>query len=128
MTVPGVGPIAALTFKAAVDDPTRFKRSPTVGTHFGLTPRRYQSGGHDNPVRISKAGDSDVRAALYAAGNALLMRSIAQSQIKSWGMRLMRTKGRRRAVVAVARKLAVLLHRMWVDGAEFRQEQLGSAA
>ncbi|WIY24354.1 IS110 family RNA-guided transposase [Parasedimentitalea psychrophila] len=128
MTVPGVGPITALTFKAAVDDPTRFKRSRTVGAHFGLTPRRYQSGEHDNPGRISKAGDSDVRAALYAAGNALLMRSMAQSQIKSWGMRLMRTKGRRRAVVAVARKLAVLLHRMWVDGAEFRQEQLGSTA
>jgi len=128
MTVPGVGPIAALTFKAAVDDPTRFKRSRTVGAHFGLTPRRYQSGEHDNPGRISKAGDSDVRAALYAAGNALLMRSMAQSQIKSWGMRLMRTKGRRRAVVAVARKLAVLLHRIWVDGTEFRQEQLGSTA
>ena len=128
MTVPGVGPIAALTFKAAVDDPTRFKKSRTVGAHFGLTPRRFQSGEHDNPGRISKAGDSDVRAALYAAGNALLMRSMAQSQIKSWGMRLMRTKGRRRAVVAVARKLAVLLHRMWVDGTEFRQEQVGSTA
>ena len=128
MTVPGVGPIAALTFKAAVDDPTRFKKSRTVGAHFGLTPKRFQSGEHDNPGRISKAGDSDVRAALYAAGNALLMRSMAQSQIKSWGMRLMRTKGRRRAVVAVARKLAVLLHRMWVDGTEFRQEQVGSTA
>lgn len=128
MTVPGVGPIAALTFKAAVDDPTRFKRSRTVGAHFGLTPRRYQSGEHDNPGRISKAGDSDVRAALYAAGNALLMRSMAQSQIKSWGMRLVRTKGRRRAVVAVARKLAVLLHRMWIDGTEFRQDQVGGTA
>jgi len=128
MTVPGVGPIAALTFKAAVDDPTRFKKSRTVGAHFGLTPRRFQSGEHDNPGRISKAGDSDVRAALYAASNALLMRSMAQSQIKSWGMRLMRTKGRRRAVVAVARKLAVLLHRMWVDCTEFRQEQVGSTA
>jgi len=107
MTVPGVGPIASLTFKAAVDDPTRFKRSRTVGAHFGLTPRRYQSGEHDNPGRISKAGDRDVRATLYAAANALLMRTMAGSQIKSWGMRLMRTKGRRRAVVAVARKLAV---------------------
>lgn len=104
MTVPGVGPIASLTFKAAVDDPTRFKRSRTVGAHFGLTPRRYQSGEHDNPGRISKAGDQDVRATLYAAANALLMRTMAGSQIKSWGMRLMRTKGRRRAVVAVARK------------------------
>ena len=128
MTVPGVGPIAALTFKAAVDDPSRFKRSRTVGAHFGLTPRRFQSGEHDNPGRISKAGDRDVRATLYAAANALLMRTMAGSQIKSWGMRLMRTKGRRRAVVAVARKLAVLLHRMWIDGSEFRQEQVGGTA
>ena len=128
MTVPGVGPIASLTFKAAVDDPTRFKRSRTVGAHFGLTPRRYQSGEHDNPGRISKAGDRDVRATLYAAANALLMRTMAGSQIKSWGMRLIRTKGRRRAVVAVARKLAVLLHRMWTDGTEFRQDQVGDTA
>ena len=104
MTVPGVGPIAALTFKAAVDDPTRFKRSQTVGAHFGLTPRRYQSDEHENTGRISKAGDRDVRATLYATANALLMRTMAGSQIKSWGMRLMRTKGRRRAVVAFAEK------------------------
>ena len=128
MTVPGVGPIAALTFKAAVDDPARFKRSRTVAAHFGLTPRRYQSGEHDNPGRISKAGDRDVRATLYAAANALLMRTMAGSQIKSWGMRLMRTKGRRRAVVAVARKLAVLLHRMWADGTEFRPEKVEGMA
>ena len=128
MTVPGVGPIAALTFKAAVDDPARFKRSRTVAAHFGLTPRRYQSGEHDNPGRISKAGDRDVRATLYAAANALLMRTMAGSQIKSWGMRLMRTKGRRRAVVAVARKLAVLLHRMWTDGTEFRPAKVESMA
>jgi transposase len=128
MTVPGVGPIAALTFKAAVDDPARFRKSRTVAAHFGLTPRRYQSGEHDNPGRISKAGDRDVRATLYAAANALLMRTMASSQIKTWGMRLMRTKGRRRAVVAVARKLAVLLHRMWIDGTEFRQEQVGGKA
>lgn len=122
MTVPGVGPIAALTFKAAVDDPKRFKSSRTVAAHFGLTPRRYQSGEHDNPGRISKAGDRNVRATLYAAANALLMRTMAGSPIKSWGMRLMRTKGRRRAVVAVARKLAVLLHRMWADGTVFHSE------
>jgi len=128
MTVPGVGPITALTFKAAVDDPSRFKRSRTVAAHFGLTPRRYQSGEHDNPGRISKAGDRDVRATLYAAANALLMRTMAGSQIKSWGMRLMRTKGRRRAIVAVARKLAVLLHRMWADGTEFRPTKVEGIA
>lgn len=122
MTVPGVGPIAALTFKAAIDDPSRFKSSRTVAAHFGLTPRRYQSGEVDNPGRISRAGDRDVRSTLYSAANAMLMRTMAGSQLKSWGMRLLRTKGRRRAVVAVARKLAVLLHRMWVDGTEFRSE------
>ena len=99
-----------------------------MGAHFGLTPRRYQSGEHDNPGRISKAGDRDVRSALYSAANALLMRTVAGSQIKTWGMRLMRTKGRRRAVVAVARKLAVLMHRMWIDGTEFRQDKVGDAA
>ena len=77
MTVPGVGPIAALTFKAAVDDPARFKRSRTVAAHFGLTPRRYQSGEHDNPGRISRAGDRDVRATMYADANARLMRTLA---------------------------------------------------
>ncbi|WP_411052491.1 transposase [Tritonibacter sp. SIMBA_163] len=102
MTVSGVGPIPALTFKAAIDDPARFKSSRTVSAHFGLAPRRYQSGEHDNPSRISRAGDRDVRATLYAVANSLLMRTMAGSQIKSWGTRLMRTKGRRRAVVAVA--------------------------
>ncbi|WP_439143944.1 IS110 family transposase [Planktotalea sp.] len=124
MTVPGVGLIAALTFKAAVDDPLRFKSSRTVAAHFGLTPRRYQSGESDNPGRISRAGDRDVRSTLYSAANAMLMRTMAASQLKSWGMRLMRTKGRRRADVAVARKLAVLLHRMWIENTEFRLEGL----
>lgn len=125
MTVPGVGEITALSFKAAVDDPARFKSSRTVGAHFGLTPRRFQSGETDNPGRISHAGDADVRATLYAAANAMLMRSITWSSLKAWGVRLMKTKGRRRAIVAVARKIAVVLHRMWADGTDFR---LGSEA
>jgi transposase len=83
MTVPGVGPIAALTFKSAIDDPTRFRRSRTVAAHFGLTPRRYQSGEHDILGRISKAGERDVRTTLYTAANALLMRTMTESQIKS---------------------------------------------
>ena len=120
MTVPGVGPITAMTFKAAVDDPKRFKRSRTMGAHFGLTPRRYQSGEHDNPGRISKAGDADVRTALYAAANALMSRSQRWSSLKAWGMRLQKTRGRRRALVAVARKLAVIMHRMWIDGTTFQ--------
>lgn len=121
MGVPGVGEITALSFKAAVDDPTRFRSSRTVGAHFGLTPRRFQSGEKDNSGRISHAGDADVRATLYAAANAMLMRSIAWSSLKAWGVRLMKTKGRRRAIVAVARKLAVVLHRMWIDGSDFRR-------
>lgn len=106
----------------------RFKRSRTVGAHFGLTPRRFQSGETDNTGHISHAGDSDVRAALYAAANALLMRSITWSSLKAWGVRLIKTEGRRRAIVAVARKLAVILHRMWVDGTEFRLGSKEAAA
>lgn len=117
----------ASTFRAAVDDPSRFTSSRTVATHFGLTPRRYQSGETDNPGRISKAGDRDVRATLYAAANAMMMRSVASSEIKSWGLRLMGRKGRRRAVVAVAHKLAVIMHRMWADNTEFRHKPLEGA-
>lgn len=120
MTVPGVGQIVALTFKAAVDCPERFASSRNVGAHFGLTPRRFQSGETDNPGRISRAGDVDVRAALYAAANSMMMRTLAWSSLKTWGMRLMKTKGRRRALVAVARKIAIILHRIWLDGSEFR--------
>ncbi|MFZ0469341.1 MAG: IS110 family transposase [Thiogranum sp.] len=120
MTVPGVGPVTALTFKAGVDDPTRFKRSRTVAAHFGLTPRRFQSGEVDNPGHISKAGDPDVRSALYVAAHALVSRSEKWSSLKVWGRRLAKTKGHRRAVIAVARKLAVILHKMWLDGTEFR--------
>jgi transposase len=120
MTVPGVGPITAMTFKAAVDDPRRFRRSRTVGAHFGLTPRRYQSGERDNPGRISKAGDAEVRSALYAAANALLSRSQRWSALKVWGLRLQKTRGRQKALVALARKLAVIMHRMWLDGSDFQ--------
>lgn len=128
MTAPGVGAITALTFKAAVDDPKRFKRSRTVAAHFGLTPRRFQSGEMDTIGRISKAGDPDVRATLYAAANAMLTRTTTWSSPKAWGMGLMKTKGRRRAVVAVARKLAVILHRMWIDGIDFRWGPEGAKA
>ncbi len=120
MTTPGVGPITALTYKAAVDDPRRFKSSRTVAAHFGLTPRRFQSGEVDRLGHISKAGDADVRRALYAAANSLMTRTVGFSTLKAWGMQLMKTKGRRVAVIAVARKLAVILHRMWIDGTEFQ--------
>ena len=120
MTVPGVGFITALTFKAGVDDPKRFKRSRTVGAHFGLTPRRFQSGEMDIDGHISKCGDADVRCALYSAANAMLTRSSRWSSLKAWGMKLAKTRGHRRAVIAVARKLAVILHRVWIDDTQFR--------
>jgi len=128
MTAPGIGAISALTYKAAVDDPKRFKRSRTVGAHFGLTPRRFQSGEMDNVGRISKAGDPDVRAVLYAAANAMLTRTTGWSAVKAWGMDLMKTKGRRKAVVAVSRKLAVILHRMWIDGNDFQWATEGATS
>lgn len=120
MTVPGVGTITALSFKAGVDDPSRFKRSRTVAAHFGLTPRRFQSGELDNPGHISRAGDADVRSALYIAAHSLVIRSDKWTYLKAWGLRLAKTKGHRRAVIAVARKLAVILHRIWIDKTEFR--------
>jgi transposase len=120
MTVPGVGAITALTYKAAVDDSTRFKHSRTVAAHFGLTPRRFQSGEVDNTGRISKAGDPEVRSALYVAAHSLVVRSAEWSSLKIWGLRLAKTKDHRRAVTAVARKLAVILHKMWMDGTDFR--------
>jgi transposase len=128
MTVPGVGPVTSLTFKAGVDATDRFRSSRNVAAHFGLTPRRYQSGETDNPGRISKAGDVEVRQALYTAAHAMLTRSYAWSTLKAWGLRLAKVRGLRRAVIAVARKLAVILHRMWVDGTDFRAARLQEAA
>jgi transposase len=128
MTVPGVGAVTSLTFKAAVDEPQRFRSSRTVAAHFGLTPRRYQSGETDNPGRISKAGDPAVRQALYVAAHALMTRGDKWSVLKAWGVRLAKTRGHRRAVVAVARKLAVILHRMWLDGTDFRAARVEATA
>jgi transposase len=120
MTAPGVGPITALTYKAGVDDPTRFKRSRTVAAHFGLTPRRFQSGEIDFDGHISRAGDANVRSTLYVAANSMMTRSSQWSPLKAWGMKLAKTRGHKRAVIAVARKLAVILHRMWIDDTQFR--------
>lgn len=120
MTVPGVGPVVALTFRTAVDDPRRFRRSRTVGAHFGLTPRKFQSGTIDYDGRISKCGDSEVRTALYEAASSLLVRCKTPSELRSWGLGLVKRRGHKKALVAVARKLATLLHRMWVDGSDFR--------
>jgi transposase len=119
MSAPGVGAIVALTYVSAVDDPARFKSSKGVGAHFGLTPKKHQSGEKDITGRISKIGDASVRAALYEAAHVILTRPLKGSSLKSWAMRLAKRAGMRKAKVALARKLAVILHRMWVDGTSF---------
>ena len=120
MSVPGVGAIVAITFKSGVDDPTRFRCSRDVGPHFGLTPRKYQSGELDVTGSISKVGDRMVRTALYEAASVMLTRTVRFSGLKAWGMAVARRRGTKRARVALARKLGVVLHRMWVDGTTFR--------
>jgi transposase len=117
MQIPGVGPIAALSFMTAIDDPSRFKRSRDVAAYFGLTSRRWQSGSSiDVQGRISKAGDPDVRRALYEAASALLTRFKRKDKVKAWGQAIAKRAGHRKATVAVARKLAVIMHAIWVDG------------
>lgn len=120
MSVPGVGPITALAFRATIDRPDRFRRSRDVGAHLGLTPARYQSGETDISGKISRCGDELARTALYEAAHTLLVRSKKWSALRAWGMKVAKARGMARARVAVARKLAVILHRMWSDGAEFR--------
>ena len=120
MSAPAVGPIVALTYASAIDDPARFKSSKRVGAHFGLTPKKYQSGETDYTGRISKIGDATVRTALYEAAHILLIKPIKGcSQLKSWAMRIARRSGMKKAKVALARKLAVILHRMLANGTPF---------
>ena len=120
MTVPGVGPIVALTFRATVDQAQRFARSKTVGAHFGLAPRHFQSGERDYDGRVSKCGDAMMRTALYEAAQVLLTRTQTWSWLKAWGMQVARRRGAKKAIVALARRLAIVMHRMWIDGTEFR--------
>jgi transposase len=120
MSVPGVGTIVALTYAAAIDDPARFTSSKTVGAHFGLTPTRYQSGETDRSGRISKIGDASVRATLYESANIIITRPVKGcTALKSWAMRIAKRAGMKKAKVALARKLAVIMHRMLVDGTTF---------
>ena len=119
MSAPGVGAMVALTYVAAIDDPGRFRSSKNVGAHFGLTPKKYQSGETDVTGRISKIGDAGVRTALYEAANVILTRPVRGSSLKSWAARLAVRAGMRKAKVALARKLAVVLHRMLADGTSF---------
>jgi len=119
MTAPGIGAIISLTYAAGIDDPARFKASKQVGAHFGMTPKKYQSGETDITGRISKIGDKSVRTALYQAAHIILTRPVKASALKSWGMRVAKRAGMQKAKVAVARKLAVILHRMLVDRKPF---------
>jgi transposase len=127
MTVPGVGVIVALTFAAAVDEPGRFRSSKAVGAHFGLTPKKYQSGEMNVTGRISKIGDAGVRTALYEAANIILTRPVKGSVLKSWAARIANRAGMRKAKVALARKLSVVMHRMLVDGTPFAADQAAAA-
>lgn len=120
MTVPGVGAITAAAFVATIDEPGRFRHSSSVGAYIGLTPRRYQSGTMDVSGHISKTGDSLLRCYLYEAAITLLTRVQRWSALKAWGVRLGKRVGQKKARVAVARKLAVILHRIWADETEFR--------
>jgi transposase len=120
MTTPGVGAVVSITFRTAIDDPGRFSSSKTVGAYFGLTPRRYQSGETDVTGGISRVGDAMGRTALYEAANVVLSRTVRFSALKRWAMEVAKRRGLKRAKVALARKLAIVLHRMWVDGTEFR--------
>ena len=127
MSAPGVGVLVSLTYASAIDDPGRFKRSRQVGAHFGLTPKRYQSGEKDVSGRISKIGDRGVRTALYEAAHIILTRSVKAGALKSWAMRLAARAGKNKAKVALARKLAVILHRMLVDRTPFAADKAAMA-
>jgi transposase len=120
MTTPGVGVIVALTYVCAIDDPSRFKSSKVVGAHFGMTPKRYQSGEIDRSGRISKNGDGSVRSMLYESAHLILAKPIKGcAALKSWAMRIAKRAGMKKATVALARKLAVIMHRMLADGTPF---------
>lgn len=120
MTIPGVGPVVALTFRATVDVPARFKNSKKVGAAFGLTPSQNQSGESNRMGGISKCGDEMMRVMLYEAAQAMLTRSAKWSWLKAWAMNIAKRRGMKRAIVALARRLSVIMHRMWVDCTEFR--------
>src|SRR6187399_2670873 len=128
MTVPGVGPVVALTYRATVDVPARFRNSKAVGAVFGLTPAKYQSGEIDRSGRISRCGDEMMRVMLYEAAQSMLFHSTKWSWLKAWAMKIARHRGMKKAIVALARRLAVIMHRIWVDGTEFRWTREVAAA
>lgn len=119
MTMPGVGALVALTFKSSIDDPDRFRSSRDVGPWAGLTPRRQQSGERDIVSQITKAGDIGLRTALFQAATVMLSRG-KPNWLGAWAWNLAKGRGKKRATVALARRIGVVLHRMWRDGTEFR--------
>jgi transposase len=119
-TVPGIGMLTATAFVAAIDDPERFRKSKSVGAFLGLTPRRYQSGETDLNGRISKCGDAMTRTYLFEAATSLMTKVRKWSALKAWGMRIAKRAGMKKARVAVARKLAVIMHRIWLTGETFQ--------
>ena len=121
MTMPGVGAVVALTYRSAVDDPARFTSSKNVGPWVGLTPSRNQSGERDVSGGITKAGDVNLRRALCQAATVMMNRGRA-TWLRSWGAQVAKRRGRKRAMVALARRISVILHRMWIDGTTFRME------
>jgi transposase len=124
MTIPGVGPLTALVYKTFVDRPQRFQKSKAVGAALGLTPRKYASGEVDYDGHITKCGDAFVRIHLFEAAKVLLSRAGQPSELKSWGLRLAKRSSRKKACVAVARKLSVIMHAMWRDGTVFQSTQV----
>jgi transposase len=128
MTIPGVGPVVALTYRSTVDMPARFRNSKAVGAVLGLTPCKHQSGESERTGAISKCGDEMMRVMLYEAAQILLMRSTKWSWLKAWAMQIARRRGMKKAIVALARRLAVIMHRIWVDGTEFRWTREEAAA
>src|SRR6201981_907925 len=128
MTVPGVGPVVALTYRATVDVPARFRKSQSVGAVFGLTCSRYQSGESERTGAISRCGDEMMRTMLYEAAQSMLFHSTKWSWLKAWAMKIARHRGMKKAIVALARRLAVIMHRIWVDGTEFRWTREVAAA
>ena len=128
MTAPGVGTIVALAFRTTIDVPGRFRQSATVAPHLGLTPRKYQSGQTDRSGRISKFGDAMMRHLLYESATLVLRRLKRPTALKAWGLQIAERHGIKRARVAVARKLAVILHRMWVDCTNFQWNEASPKA
>src|SRR5918912_2521931 len=126
MSVPGVGAVTATSFATAVEDPENFRRSRSVGAWLGLTPRRYQSGEVDYDGHISRRGDAHLRGLLYEAATVLLTRVRGDSALRVWGLSLQKRLGFKRAAVALARKMAVVLHSMWKSGTGF--DPIGAAA